>query len=88
MAKYYAWFVGEEPDDDDRWSYDAPNDYHSEAAEEFLDYAHGNMDGWEWMPKDNGRSIVRVQQAGSNTHKDFTFALDYEPVFYAYEKTE
>lgn len=88
MVKYYAWFVGEEPEDDDRWSCDMREDCHAEAAEHFLEYAHDNMDGWEWMPKDNGKSIVRVWQAGSNTHKDFIFAIDYDPVFYAYEKLE
>jgi len=86
--KYYAWIVGEEPEDDARWSYDTWKDGHSEAAERFLDYAHDNMDGWEWMPKDNGKSIVRVQQDGSETYKDFVFEVEYQPEFYVYEKTE
>lgn len=89
MVKYYVWFVGEDPDSlEDCWSYDTWKNSHSEAAEQYLDYCHDNMDGWEWMRNDNGKTVVRVMQKGDNTHKDFHFSIDYEPSFTAYEKTE
>lgn len=89
QVKYEAWFAGEEPDDfEDHWTIDEWEDWDAYVAEQFLEYAYSNMDGWEWMPKDNGKTIVRVRQANKNQTKDFTFVLEYDPVFYAYEKTE
>lgn len=88
-VKYEAWFAGEESDDfEGHWAIDEREDWDARVAEQFLDYAYSNMDGWEWMPKDNGKTVVRVKQAKKNQPKDFTFILEYDPVFYTQEVTK
>lgn len=84
--EYRAWFPDHENDDEYHWSTKEWEDWDSLVAENFLKYVYDNCDGWEWMPKDNGKTVVRVKSMKSNTHKDFTFVLDFDPVFTAYEK--
>lgn len=85
-VKYEAWFVGDEPDDfEDYWTIDECEGGEAYVADQFLEYAYSNMDGWEWMPKDNEQTIVRVRRSDTNQTKDFTFVLEYDPVFYVSE---
>ena len=86
QVEYQAWIVGDEDEDDEHWTIMEYPGWESLVAKKFLQYAHSNMDGWEWMRKDDGKSTVRVKQDGVNKPKDFSFELDYEPSFYVYER--
>lgn len=69
QVKYQVWIVGDEDEDDDHWTMMEYPGWESFVAERFLQHAHSNMDGWEWMRNDNGKSIVRVKQEGAENWK-------------------
>ena len=57
-----------------------------DAIENFLSYQYDNCDGWEWMPKDCGRTIIVVIDLESGKKEEFNWEIEYQPSFYVYKK--